>query len=148
MTEDIKTELTAEELEDKVLLDKSEEDSAPVELEDDVPSEVSAVEKLRNEIAIRAGVVDSRQGKAWDLQEVLLVSIMETFTKLSKATSFADVQQSVNPQNAAFFEKILSDIQNGNLELTYTAKGLTEVDVVNETITTIQNLGQVFKDNK
>ena len=108
---------------------------------------VEPIEILRNQISINAGAVDSRQGKAWDLQEVILLMIMDVFTKINTAKNIEEIKSSTS-QYMPLFIDIQKGLSKGEIQMVHKTKGLDGTQVINEVIKSMNDISSIFKSSK
>lgn len=115
---------------------------------DNIPApkdpELSDREILKTGITNAVGDTDSRQGKAWDLTEVLLVVIVDVFTGIHKAKSLAEVKSSIDKHSVLLNKVKVSLADNAN-KLVHETKGLSKEDVVNESIDAMNKISTKFE---
>ena len=141
MSEENKNELEEDQIEEIIVEIANEED---FDQEDLTKTQMDFLEILRNRINIDSGAIDSRQGKVWDLIEVMLVTMMTSYIKLANAKTIEDVNASVKDYEP-FFTVLLGKIGSGELSLVHQTKGLDANQVVNEAVESMQKIANVFK---
>jgi hypothetical protein len=101
-------------------------------------------EILKTRITNAVGDTDSRQGKAWDLTEVLLLIVTDVFTGLHKAKTLEQVRSSVN-KHSGLLNKIKTSLADSNNKMVHETKGLSKENVIDESIDAMNKISTKFE---